>query len=86
MASDIARDQICAEVVRLIVEERKRRHISGNALAERAALSQSLISTLETNPWNPTLDTLLRIGDALGLDVGELITRARKTVLKRKTT
>jgi transcriptional regulator with XRE-family HTH domain len=65
------------------MEERKRRRISGNSLAERAGLSQSLISSLETNPWNPTLDTLLRIGDVLEIDVGSIIAEARKTVLKR---
>lgn len=66
------------------MEERKRRRISGNALAEKAGLSQSLISTLETNPWNPTLDTLLRIGEVLGVDVGEIITQAKKAVSKKK--
>ena len=65
------------------MEERKRLGISGNALAERSGLSQSLISSLETNPWNPTLDTLLRIGDVLGIDVGEVISTARKTVLEK---
>lgn len=84
MSKDSARDEICAEVVRLLMEERKRRRISGNALAEKAGLSQSLISTLETNPWNPTLDTLLRIGEVLGVDVGEIITQAKKAVSKKK--
>ena len=63
--------------------ERKRQHISGNSLAEKAGLSQSLISSLETTPWNPTLDTLLRIGDVLQVDVGEVISEARKAVLKK---
>jgi transcriptional regulator with XRE-family HTH domain len=82
MSKDVTRDAICAEVVRLLTEERKRRGISGNALAERSGLSQSLISSLETTPWNPTLDTLLRIGDALEVDVGEIITAARKAIRK----
>jgi hypothetical protein len=43
-----------------------------------------LISTLETNPWNPTLDTLLRIGEALQIDAGGIISKARKRVLKRQ--
>jgi transcriptional regulator with XRE-family HTH domain len=80
---DSIRDEVLAEVVRLLTEERKRRGISGNSLAERAGLSQSLISSLETNPWNPTLDTLLRIGDVLQLDVGEVISKARSTVLNK---
>lgn len=78
---DSHRDKICAEVVRRLIEERKRQNISGNVLAEKAGLSQSLISSLETNPWNPTLDTLLRIGDVLQLDIGEIISQARKKIL-----
>jgi transcriptional regulator with XRE-family HTH domain len=65
-----------------MTEERKRRGVSGNVLAEKAGLSQSLISTLETTPWNPTLDTLLRIAEVLDLDLGAIITRARHNVEK----
>ena len=84
MSKDAIRKQICAEIVRLLIEERKRRRVSGNALAEQAGLSQSLISTLETNPWNPTIDTLLRIADALKVDLGEIITKARKRIQSEK--
>ena len=84
MAKVNVRNEISAEVVRILIEERKRLRISGNRLAERSGLSQSLISSLETNPWNPTLDTLLRIGDVLGIDVGEVISKARKTILKKE--
>ena len=84
MPKDSHRDEICAEVVRLLVQERKRQKLSGNVLAEKAGLSQSLISSLETNPWNPTLDTLLRIGDVLKVDVGEVISQARKRILRDK--
>ena len=82
MSKDCHRDEICAEVVRLLIEERKRQRISGNALAGKAGLSQSLISSLETNPWNPTLHTLLRIGDVLKVDLGEIISQARKNILQ----
>ena len=85
MANDIIRDKISAEIVKLLKAERERQRISGNSLAEKSGLSQSLISSLETNQWNPTLGTLLRIGDALGIDVGAVITKARKTVLKSQT-
>ena len=85
MKSDVVRDKISAEIVRLLVHERKRLGISGNLLAEKTGLSQSLISTLETNPWNPTIDTLLRIADALNIDLGEIVTKARKTILNKGT-
>jgi transcriptional regulator with XRE-family HTH domain len=84
VANDIIRDKISTEIVELLKAERKRQRISGNLLAEKSGLSQSLISTLETNQWNPTLDTLLRIGDALGIDAGAVITKARKSVLKNE--
>ena len=70
--------------MRLLIQERKRQRLSGNMLAEKSGLSQSLISSLETNPWNPTLDTLLRIGDVLKVDVGEIISQARKKMLQGK--
>ncbi len=82
VSKDCHRDEICAEVVRLLIQERKRQRLSGNVLAEKSGLSQSLISSLETNPWNPTLDTLLRIGDVLKVDVGEVISQARKKILR----
>jgi transcriptional regulator with XRE-family HTH domain len=84
VVKNVLHDEISAEVVKLLVAERKRRGISGNSLAEKSGLSQSLISTLETNPWNPTLDTLLRIGEALQIDVGEVISKARTRVLRKQ--
>ena len=59
--------------------------MSGNTLAEKSGLSQSLISGLESNPWNPTLDTLLRIADSLDVDLGQVLTQARQNVLKMPT-
>ena len=74
------RDEICAEVIRLLVERRKDLGISGNSLAEKSGLSQSLISTLETTQSNPTLDTMLRIGEVLEVDIGEILTAAQRNV------
>jgi transcriptional regulator with XRE-family HTH domain len=84
VSNDRHRDEVCAEVVRLLIQERKRQRLSGNVLAQKTGLSQSLISSMETNPWNPTLDTLLRIGDVLKVDVGEIISQARKRSLQSK--
>jgi transcriptional regulator with XRE-family HTH domain len=77
VAKQSNRDRICADVVRQLVEERKRQGISGNSLAERSGLSQSLISSMETSSWNPTLDTLLRIAEVLNIDLGGVITKAQ---------
>jgi transcriptional regulator with XRE-family HTH domain len=51
-----------------------------NALSQKAGLSQSLISSLESSSWNPTLDTLLRIAEVLKVDLGDII----KSALKRQ--
>ncbi len=53
-----------------------------NALAERSGLSQSMISLVERDLRNPTLDTLLRMADVLEVDLGTLIKRAKKMAAK----
>ena len=79
MAKDQTRE-VCAEIVRLLTEERKRQKISMNSLAAKAGLSQSLISGLEATPWNPTVGTLLRFANALEVDLGKIISQARKNI------
>lgn len=47
-------------------------------VAERSGLSQATISLIERELRNPTLDTLLRITEVLGVELGEVILRASK--------
>jgi transcriptional regulator with XRE-family HTH domain len=75
-------DKIKAEVARLLSEERTKRGLSMNRLAEKASLSQSLISSFEKTPWNPTLGSLLRISRVLDVNLGDLIKTAIKNVEK----
>ena len=49
-------------------------------LAEKAGLSQSLVSSFEKTPWNPTLGTLLRIASVLEVNLGDVISQAIKNV------
>lgn len=79
------RDAICAEIARLIGEERKRRNISKNKLAYLTGLNQSTISRLENYHENPTMDSLLRVADALNINLGELIKQAIKNAKKQPT-
>jgi len=81
VAKDTA-PEICAEIVRLLTEERKRQRLSQNSLATKAGVNQSLVSAIEKEPWNPTVSTLLRMAKALGLDLGEIITKACRKVEK----
>jgi len=80
---DERREAICSEVVRLLKEERKSKGISMEDLAARAGLSQSMISLLERDLRNPTLDTLLRIADTLDVDLAEVLKKAAGSASRR---
>ncbi|MFN3407407.1 MAG: helix-turn-helix domain-containing protein [Limisphaerales bacterium] len=79
MREDALREKICSRVVKLLRSERERQGISMNELAQKAGLSQAMISLMERDLRNPTLDTLLRISRALNVELGMLITSATRT-------
>jgi transcriptional regulator with XRE-family HTH domain len=74
------RDAICSEVAKLLREERLRQKLSMNRVAERAGLSYQMISYVEREMRNPTLETMLRIVSALSLNLSEIIAQAEKSV------
>lgn len=76
------RDAICAEVARLMADERKRLKLSKNKLAYLTGLNQSTVSRLENYHDNPTLDSLLRVADVLAINLGETLKQAIKNVDK----
>jgi transcriptional regulator with XRE-family HTH domain len=76
------REAIAANVVRLLREEREKRGLSMNVVAQRAGLSHSIVSLIERDLRNPTLDTLLRIAEAIEIDLGDILTRAQKEISK----
>jgi len=78
------RDAITANVVRLLREEREKHGLSMNVVAQRSGLSHSIVSLIERDLRNPTLDTLLRIAEAIGIDLGKVITRARKLAARQR--
>ena len=78
------RDIVTANVVRLLREEREKRGLSMNVVAQRSGLSHSIVSLIERDLRNPTLDTLLRIAEAIDIDLGEILTRARQMARKSK--
>ena len=71
-------ERISSEVARLLKEERQERGLSLNLLAQKAGLSRQTLSYVEQEVQSPTLDTLLRTTLALGVDLEEIISRARK--------
>ena len=77
-------EEVVCIVVRLIRNEREKQKISMNVLSKRAGLSQAMISLVERDLRNPTLDTLLRIANALELDLGKVISKATKLAGSKK--
>jgi transcriptional regulator with XRE-family HTH domain len=69
-------ETICANMSRLLKDERIRTQTSMVKLAERSGLSVAMISYVERGARNPTLHTLLRIANALDVDLPKLLKRA----------
>jgi len=60
----------------LLKKARESRKLSMNRLAEASGLSQQMVSYVERNMRNPSLDTLLRLSSALEINLGKLISKA----------
>ena len=82
--SERERQAVCRALVELLRAERLRRKWSMRRLAAGAGLTQAMISLLENNLRNPTLDTLLRITSVLELDLGRLILKATASAAQEK--
>lgn len=74
---------VTRQLIELLVEERKKQGMSMNALAARSGLSQSMVVRLENAPKNTTIDSLLRLANALQVNLGEQLAEALKRVAER---
>ncbi len=84
MLKNQTREAISSQVARILREEREKQRISMTTLAQRAGLSQAMISFVEREIRNPSLDTLLRMAEVLDLNLGDVIKRAYAAVSKSK--
>jgi transcriptional regulator with XRE-family HTH domain len=57
----------------LLRQLRKVRGLSQEVLAERAGLHRNFISLIERGESQPTIDTLFRLADALGVPAVDLV-------------
>ena len=80
MLTDKSRRAICSEVAKSFHEERIRRGLTLAAVAAKAGLSYQMVGFVEKETRNPTLDTLLRISDALEIDLPKVIERAKMAI------
>jgi transcriptional regulator with XRE-family HTH domain len=72
-------EAICSQVAHLLKEERVKGGLSLSLVAQKAGLSRQTVSFVEQELRIPTLDTLLRITMAMGIDLEEIIAKARKS-------
>jgi transcriptional regulator with XRE-family HTH domain len=76
-------ENISSEVARLLKEEREKRHISLNLLAQKAGVNRQSVAFIEQGLRNPTLNTLFRLTLALEVEPEDIIGRARKLAAKK---
>ena len=85
MASDKKSQQaVCSRVAKILRQEREKKGLSMNAVAERAGLSQQMVSYVEREMRNPTLETALRIAAALEIDFSQVMRQAIQAAGKAK--
>ena len=84
MAQIAQYEALRAEIVHLLREERKRQKLSKYAVSQRSGVSQSMLSLVERGLRNPTLELMLRVADAIGVDLSLLIKKAQKKTAKEK--
>jgi transcriptional regulator with XRE-family HTH domain len=84
VASNKSQQAICSRVAHILRQEREKRGFSMNLVAERAGLSQQMVSYVEREMRNPTLETLLRITAALEIDLAKVLQAAQKAASKSR--
>ena len=72
-------------MAQLLRREREKRGLSMNLVAERAGLSQQMVSYVEREMRNPTLETLLRMAAAIEINLAEILAQAIKQAHKVAT-
>jgi transcriptional regulator with XRE-family HTH domain len=82
MAAKNSQERICFCVAEILRHEREKRGLSMNQVAERAGLSQQMVSYVERQMRNPTLETVLRIAAAIEIDFIDVLKQATKSAKK----
>jgi transcriptional regulator with XRE-family HTH domain len=62
----------------LIRKCRKDRKLTLKVVAEKASISEGFLSQVENDVNSPSVETLIRICNAIGVDAGELISRVNR--------
>jgi len=73
---------ICVKAIILLKEEREGRKLSKYFVAQESGLSPQMIGYVEAGDRNPTLETVLRMAEAMNVNFEDIIKRARREVSK----
>ena len=83
VASGIKQRAMCAQVIKLLREERVKRGLSKYTLSAQCGLAQQTISYMERGLRQPSFETILRIADGIGVNLEDVLSRARAAVSKK---
>jgi DNA-binding XRE family transcriptional regulator len=72
------------KVVRLLRESREGRRLSNNDVAQRCGVSESMLSLVERDLRNPTMELTLRMVDGIGVSLPVLIRKAMLNVDRKE--
>lgn len=73
---------LCVKAISLLQKERERRKLSKYFVAQESGLSPQMIAYVENGERNPTLETVLRMAEALNVNFEDIIRRARRELAK----
>jgi transcriptional regulator with XRE-family HTH domain len=76
-------DRILSKVMALLEKERKRQGLSLRQFGALSGIERTTIWKAETGKRTPSLPLCLRLADALGLDLEDVIKSARKRRKRR---
>jgi transcriptional regulator with XRE-family HTH domain len=76
------REAITGKLVESLQAVRVRQNLSLNEVATRSGLSHTMVMRVEKRERLPTIDTLLRIADALEIDLSVILRQAIRSVRK----
>ena len=85
MNADKSYSVLCEAIVRCLREEREHLGLSKYAVEQRTGISQQMVGYVERGLRKPSLETALRMADALEVDLADIIKRAREMDQKKKS-
>ena len=78
-------ETVSANLVQLLREAREAAGMSMNAVAQRAGVSHSTISRIECDQRNPSVELVVRIAEAIGVSLPDLLAKAYEMAASSKS-